>query len=494
MTFGIVARAVIHFSTPLAPRINGAYYFVQVRSLLESGQLAVPDLPLIFWMQAAFAFVVQHISGIAQEQAIIFACKFVDCLGPVLLGVPVYFLLGRWRTTNSGIMIAAAVLTLAVVHPPLLSMTSQYEKNALGLVWFAAFGVCVRECLFVPSHGAVAAMLLFLALSGFTHVGVFGATLLFGILVATGGLVFLPTQRKWLLKLALAGICVAGIVLLVTSNWFDPQRASRLLNPVFTETALTVNVPAPAPSSVRPATDKAMLLQAVMFLAFGPLVMVHTMVIAALLIVWRQRRSLPHGECVFIAAAALTAFILAWPFSLSERATRLQMIAVAPLVLLAPFVLMHWRSRRAPRLAGAVMLAFTIASLPFTLSWKIEPAIPENSYAELKALSSHITNPSKTLIIARHGLEWWVVWTLRTKISHASAVRADDWQKYSLVAVLTQKRDRMQLPAHRGPSQRVFDELEIPPDAEILADGTTFNFARLLHPPPGVSQPKMPAN
>jgi len=261
---------------------------------------------------------------------------------------------------------------------------------------------------------------------------------------------------------------------------------------VFTETDLTVHVPAPAPLPARPATDKATLLQALMFLALGPTMLVYAMVIAAWSIVWRQRRSLPREECVFFVALALTAFILAWPFSLSERATRLQMIAVAPLVLLAPFVLMHWRSRRAPRLTGAVMFAFTIASLPFTLSWKIEPAIPENSYAELKSLRSHITDPSKTLIIARHGLEWWVVWTLRTKIAHAGAVRADDWQKYSLVAVLTQKRGRSQPPAHSDPSQRVFDEFEVPPDAEILADGTTFTLARLLHPPPGVSQPRMP--
>ena len=39
----------------LLPGLDGAFYWVQVRSVLENQSLAFSDLPFIFWVQAAIA-------------------------------------------------------------------------------------------------------------------------------------------------------------------------------------------------------------------------------------------------------------------------------------------------------------------------------------------------------------------------------------------------------------------------------------------------------
>src|SRR5436305_14722750 len=72
---GVAARAWLLFSTPLVPGMNGAYYLVQARSLIEHGKLGIPDLPLTFVLQAMLAKLVQLISGASLESSILFAVK-----------------------------------------------------------------------------------------------------------------------------------------------------------------------------------------------------------------------------------------------------------------------------------------------------------------------------------------------------------------------------------------------------------------------------------
>jgi len=506
MMLGIAARAFIHFGTPLEPRVNGPYYLVQVRSILESGHLAVPDLPLIFWIQAAVASVIQVFTAFEQEKAIIFACKLLDSVAPVLLVVPVYYMLRRWGNAKLSLLAVAAILALAVVHPPLLVMTSDFQKNALGLVWFAVIAVAVRETLVQPSLRATIIVLFFLILAGLTHIGVFGAALLFGVLAFVGGFIFLAAQRQWLLKVGLASICVTALVLLVTWHGFDPQRSERLVNALLPGKSLVANT-TPNDSLAKPLQPQAPVssgarrtgvLIPLLCLGVVPVLLVHVIAIGALLVLWRERRQLTPGESVFVAATALTGLILAWPFAFSDRAVRFQMIAAGPLVLLTPFVLARWKSRRVSLAVATAILAFMIGSLGFSLGWNIKPTIPEDSYVELKSLRASIADPSRTLIIAPHGLEWWVIWTLRTKIAHSHAVRPEDWQKYSMVAVLKQKRgggsptwgrraaevrSQPNGGAKRNGTRRSFDEFPVSPDAQILADGTTFTLAQLVQPP-----------
>ena len=55
MLLAVAGRAWLLFSTPYMPGVNGAYYLIQARAILERGVLGISDLPLIFYWQAGLA-------------------------------------------------------------------------------------------------------------------------------------------------------------------------------------------------------------------------------------------------------------------------------------------------------------------------------------------------------------------------------------------------------------------------------------------------------
>jgi hypothetical protein len=141
---------------------------------------------------------------------------------------------------------------------------------------------------------------------------------------------------------------------------------------------------------------------------------------------------------------------------------------------------------------------------------------------ELRTLSRCVSQPGRTLVVARHGLEWWTAWTLHTHVAQARALRAEDWSKYAEVLFLEEKgaggRDRggpggFAPPGGRGGRERPppgfggpsraggpsgfggpggappMMEAEIPQSAEVLHNGTYFRLARVREAPDFVSQP-----
>lgn len=69
---------------------------------------------------------------------------------------------------------------------------------------------------------------------------------------------------------------------------------------------------------------------------------------------------------------------------------------------------------------------------------KRQPSISEESYLELNQIKKIIDKPDSTLIVARHGLEWWVAWVLRTKVAQDKAINPDTWLHYDTILFLEQ--------------------------------------------------------
>ena len=135
----VAERAWLLFSTPLVPGINGAYYLVQARALLEQGKLGIPDLPLTFWVDAALAKLIQLVSGTSLEASIILAVKLEDSILPALVALPVFALVRRWSSRVGGGLWLPTCAALAVAcGAPALGMVGDFQKNSLGLVWLAA--------------------------------------------------------------------------------------------------------------------------------------------------------------------------------------------------------------------------------------------------------------------------------------------------------------------------------------------------------------------
>ena len=74
-------------SNSLLPGLDGAYYWVQVRSLLENSSLAFSDLPLVIYVQAGIAWLLNDIPG---------AVRISDAILPALSAFPIYLIARRY--------------------------------------------------------------------------------------------------------------------------------------------------------------------------------------------------------------------------------------------------------------------------------------------------------------------------------------------------------------------------------------------------------------
>jgi len=564
----VAARGWLLFSTALVPGMNGGYYLIQARALLTAGALGIPDLPLTFALQAALAKVIEWLTGHDLEPSIVLAVKFTDAVLPPLAALPV-FLLGRaWSgRIGRGAWLSVAAAVVVALGAPALSMVGDFQKNSLGLVWLAGLIYALFAWKRHRTAGCGFAVLALLGLTGLTHIAVFGSALLLTAAVFAAGVV-LPRSEAggarvrvaW--PLVAAGLGVAALAAGLVLWKFDPARIHRLAG-AFSNPAsfLRGKGPPMRPPTGGPATgfpkggpppfgdpmlgplpgDDPMGGPPPPFGGFmggpmrgpGPMPMMFPrwmpaaafggVALCALVLAWWKRRVLPPAESVIGIGCAATTLLLAGPWVQGDVAGRFYLNAMIPATVAGLFVLFHVPSVWARLLLGSVIVLPAVGLAIPLVARGGHPIISEAAFRELQTLASRVPHPERTLVVTRHGVEWWTAWTLHTRVAQAKAVRADDWQKYGEVLFLQSKergpgfgppgrglgrgprppggfRDGPPPdfpPFGKGPrgfpgrgSPPPMMDAEIPDDAEILHDGRFFKLAKVSKPPAFVHQNK----
>jgi len=502
ITLAVAARAWLHFTTPYVPGVNGAYYLVQSRALLEHGVLGIPDMPLTFHLHAALASLLAWMGGLAQADAIMWAVKLCDSVLPPLAAWPVFVLVQRWasqRGQGNAVPLTAAVL--ACLSSPLIGMLGDFQKNSLALVWLATLATTLRGWLDAPTRLRGVGVLVSLLLLGLTHIGVLGAAVL---LVSAVMLIFLALRGgsvNWrhLLPWMEAGVGLLGLAAVVVLWRFDPARIHRLI------TALTN----PAKFSTDGMQMPMMPGGGMGVLRWLPSAAFAMAVLPSLLIAWRRRNSLPAADAALVAGGALTVLALTGPWFSMDKSMRFNLIAMLPAIIVVAFALLHittaWRRRTVLGLALCLGLSGTISLLPRGG----HAILSDAAMHELQSLPQYISQPAQTLVCAQHGAEWWSAWFLHTRISQPTALRPADWQRYSEVFFLEVKSG-MQMPMFAGGGHppglgppgfgppgsgkpggmpplpgmgpHPMMSAKIPPDAQVLHDGECLKLARILTP------------
>lgn len=142
----IVARAWLLFRSPYVPGVNGAYYLVQTRALLERGGLGIPDLPLTFYVHAAVAWTLAQLFHMASTDAIVWAVKWSDAILPPLVAWPVFVLVRRWaQDCGQGDAVPLAAAALSCIAVPWFAIVGELQKNSLALVWLALLMMTLHQ-------------------------------------------------------------------------------------------------------------------------------------------------------------------------------------------------------------------------------------------------------------------------------------------------------------------------------------------------------------
>ncbi|MBA3465689.1 MAG: glycosyltransferase family 39 protein [Deltaproteobacteria bacterium] len=106
--------------TPFPVGIDGYFYPIQLRSLLEHGGLAYPASPLAFWMMAPLAKATDPITG----------AKLGAALFTALIALPAYGVGTRLGGNRGTGLIAAALATTSAGS---MFLTIEFVKNGIGL-------------------------------------------------------------------------------------------------------------------------------------------------------------------------------------------------------------------------------------------------------------------------------------------------------------------------------------------------------------------------
>lgn len=106
--------------SPFPLGVDGYFYPLQVRSLLEHGALQYPASPLTFWFMAPFAAATDPITG----------AKLGAAIGPALVALPAYALGARLGRSRGAGLVAAAVASMTASSQYL---STEFVKQGFGL-------------------------------------------------------------------------------------------------------------------------------------------------------------------------------------------------------------------------------------------------------------------------------------------------------------------------------------------------------------------------
>ncbi len=450
IALGLIALLIklyFEFRIELIPGINGGYYPVQTRSILENGTLALVDMPVVFYLNALIIKLISWFStGYDMNHQILVTSKVLGSIFIPLILVPLYFISKQIIHNSRSRFYEYVIIALSVFSFAPLVLGADYMKNALGLLVLSSF--IYFFMLYMKTrqlkHLILAVVLLFIT---FIHFGTFTVSLLFFTL----GLL-ITFRRK-----AIIPVIVVVIVSILCIALMDSSRAVRIF---FWWKKLGV----PYSLANYPQEILNLIFTWLIVAIGGHTLKLHYKEIPA---ISRKQMLLLLG---FIA-------ILGFPFYEFGVRLRFGLMLFIPQTIILLFIYPYVNKLLKTSIPVVVLILIGM-SLALNLSQPKQAAISQEAYADLENLASKIENPSNTIIFARHGFEWWVAWDLKTKIAN-SHLKVDEEiiAKYENVLFLSQKTGVNDL--YPGKSKVFLDPI-IPENSELVYSSEYYNLYKYV--------------
>lgn len=416
--FAMAYRLFLHYQTDLIPGINGGYYLVQLRAILETGQLGFEDMPLYFYLSAGIVHLISLFSSASIESISVHVVKGLDSFILPLLLIPLYFIVQELQTRKVSVWQEVSLILWAVLSVSPLLFLGDFQKNGFAIPFIFLFLLGGIRYLKYQDIKSLLGLGTSLLLIGLSHFGAFSFTLI----LAGMGLIIYKGKRAIIPIIALGSFALWGIAL------FDTTRAWRLLSSITEVVSYPALLRAHPPEWIVYITTYIFL-----WLSYKPL--------------FKDNGGLAPWEKYLLKTCWITMAFLSFPFLNGEYAGRLILMLFIPQGIILYYIFYWYPLRIQKRISWSIAI-LTLAVLVMMVPFK-QPTLGTESYQELSTLNTSLPDKEESIIITRHGLEWWVNWNLEVKVGNERALDTLLFNQYATVYILEIKQQRF-----RGPGLR----------------------------------------
>lgn len=393
---------------------HSPYYWVQSKALIEHGELAYGDMPLLFVLYAGLAKLISFL-GVPQDSAIIMMSRLAMVATPALIPIAVY-LLAKRISADQPLGWPCRCLVFASGFLPLTfaNMPEHLQKNMLGMLLLAFLLLTIFYWLRSRSRGSVLLGLSLLISICLTHLGsALAALLLLGALATE-----VTLRRSSLKELGLIGLlCTLAVIGAgFAIHVFDPESTERVL---FLLTHLIPDSPGEW--------------------LVGALVLSIWLAVVWFVQRWFTRRSKQSRPAVAALGRITIVWIglLAFPLWPGEIGMRLMLfIPLGAVILLVLFVYSFQAGKPLRFIVAATTLIFVVMSIGEATSLFMSYPNKAQTSSELAAVAYKYQLSRNDQVITPYGAAPIANWFLGTSATLLTAFEHDALEQYDRVFVL----------------------------------------------------------
>lgn len=454
---------------------NHTYYFyVQTRELLETGNLAFPDMPLLFHLYTATSKMLTWF-GLESHSAIVNASRFWMCAIPALIPIPVYAILRNIYEEVSipnwiwALVFVSAFYPLTLVHHP-----EFLQKNMLGLLLLALLMLQTKILIDQYSLKRVALFIIIFFLIILTHFGSAGAAILYvcAILIS----MWIHKKKAWSIKVSL-GLVFGLASALLPFYFLDIQRFERISSYMYRI----------ADSSILgllfSANDPDKFTTIIMFLLpLGCTILFYR-------IFKKNRKQLSLSNSTFWLGNIIFFYLLLLPIYEPLLMARFVSYLTLPLIFIVVYTILNvielkiWKRAL---VSLAVFGTLFIAAGDIT-SLFMHNKNKEAAYLDLLNMKENIDFSDKDLILTRNGAEHIANWFLKSKSSLITSFNSSDLYKYERIFIMNPTEGAMKIQSITNVDNQKYNymlsNIEEPADAEVVYNSDHIKLIQIKHLP-----------
>lgn len=449
----VAVRIQINFSTEYIPGNNGAYYLVVVRNILENGSMWYNDFPLVFYLEAALAYIFMNVGLMNMNSAIDLSCRIFDSIVPVFAVIPAYLIVKKILDKDDKLFPKIVIASVSVLYIYFFTLVSDFQKNALGLLWLNWLLYYILKTLESNSVKNILFSLLFFFLTAITHYGCIAvAIVIVSISIVVPYLVKF-TWRKIFISLAAAIVLVGATLLFI--DYIFPFRFTMLIQ-------------APVKMFESPVLGYILKKQPVVTpFDIATIILINTVALFSLFKYLRNNKVLADADRSFILTLVIISLFLSSPLLSPEYAQRLYFISYILIVPLLAFSYRMINSTLGKIITTTIIVIILISSSLISIGKIKYSNMSVDLFKEMVKMKYALPQDEKSVIVARHGLEFWSTWIFRNNAVRQEQLSADYWRWYEKIFFVVQKKNI----APFGPAGlhgTTYTEPAIPPKSKLI--------------------------